>query len=364
MKWRRIGMGMLCIGVLACAAMLVLRPIRSEVPGLKGKERTLLRIWVTEAPGGAVSWLKGQLRAFEKQHPGVSTYLRTVDAAELAHPEAVLPDVVLYMPGDVSAPDGLFLPMTGEATAREGGLLREELLRCGRWRGTQYGLPLCWGAWVLAIDGTLEPDRASTPAPTTLLGRPAATDAPSTPEPGYPMEAASKAACALQSPKGAALFTLGRLLEGYPPLPENFAALPSAEVFAAFRSGKCATAMLTTGQVMALTERPFRVLATEEVITDQVWLGSITKGAPKEAALLLAHLTGPEAQNALSAQGLHNVREDLTLYTVGVPARVESAARKALTAINAYTDAQQAEAAAWQFFQGTIPLDEALLPLL
>ena len=96
MKWRRIGMGMLCIGVLACAALLVMRPIRSEVPGLKGKERTLLRIWVTEAPGGAVSWLKGQLRAFEKQHPGVSTYLRTVDAAELAHPEAVLPDVVLY----------------------------------------------------------------------------------------------------------------------------------------------------------------------------------------------------------------------------------------------------------------------------
>ena len=40
MKWRRIGMGMLCIGVLACAALMVLRPIRSEVPGLKGKERT------------------------------------------------------------------------------------------------------------------------------------------------------------------------------------------------------------------------------------------------------------------------------------------------------------------------------------
>ena len=61
MKWRRIGMGMLCIGVLACAALLVMRPIRSDVPGLKGKERTLLRIWVTEAPGGAVSAWPGAL---------------------------------------------------------------------------------------------------------------------------------------------------------------------------------------------------------------------------------------------------------------------------------------------------------------
>lgn len=364
MKWRRIITCVLCGAILVGAAALLMRPTNGSVPGLTGKERTLLRIWVTNAPGGAVSWLKGQLRAFEKQHPGVSTYLRTVDAGELSNPDAILPDMVLYLPGDVTAPDTLFLPMTGEVTVREGGLLREEMLRCGRWQGRQYGLPLCWGAWILAIDGTLEPDQASTPAPTTLLGRPAATEAPSTPEPGYPMAAASQAACALQSPKGAALFTLGLLLDDDPPLPQDFATLTSAEVFAAFRVGKCATAMLTTGQVMALTERPFRAMTAEEVITDQVWLGSITPGAPKVAAQLLAHLTSQAAQEALSAQGLHTVRSDLSLYTVGVPSRVEMAARRSLTAVNAYVEAAEVERAAWQFYQGTKSLDDALLPLL
>ena len=364
MKRRRIITCILCLGLLAGAAVLLMRPISGKISGLTEKERTLLRIWVIDAPGGAVNWLKNQLKGFEKRYPGVSTYLRTVDAAELAAPDAVLPDLVLHMPGNITAPERLFLPMTGEATVRDGGLLREELLRCGRWQGKQYGLPLCWAGWVLAIDGSLEPESAATPAPTTLLGKPAATEAPATPEPDYPMEAASQAACALQAPKGAALFTLGLLVMEHPPLPEDFAALSSAEVFAAFRTGKAATAMLTTGQVTALTERPFRVMAAEEVITDQVWLGSVTQGAPKEAALLLAHLTSPAAQEALSAQGLHTVRSDLALYTTGVSARVESAGRKALTAINAYAEAQQAESAAWQFFQGSMTLDEALLPLL
>ena len=178
------------------------------------------------------------------------------------------------------------------------------------------------------------------------------------------MAAASLAACALQSPKGAALFTLGMLLDDYPPLPQDFAALSSAEVFAVYRAGKCATAMLTTGQVMALTERPFRAMTAEKVITDQVWLGSITSGAPKEAAQLLAHLTAQAAQEALSAQGLHTVRSDLSLYTAGVPSRVEMAARRSLTAVNAYVAAADVESAAWQYFQGTKSLDDALLPLL
>jgi hypothetical protein len=122
--------------------------------------------------------------------------------------------------------------------------------------------------------------------------------------------------------------------------------------------------MLTTGQVMALTDRPFRVMTASEVITDLVWLGSVTQGAPKEAALLLAWLSAPSAQQALDRQGLHTVRQDLTLYATGVSARVESAGKKSLTAINAYVEKQQIESAAWQFFQGSITLDDALLPLL
>ena len=370
-KWKA-AVAILCIGLLMLTAWKA-KHIQDAplLPSLTTKERKLLRIWTINAPGGGQAWLKSQLRLFEKQHPGVSTYLRTVSAEELAHPDSVLPDVILYMPGDVTEPAAHFLPLSGEMTARD-GLLREELLRCGRWRGTQYGLPLCWGTWVLAIDSALEPGSAATPAPTTLLGRPAATaDASATPEPGYPLEAAHQADCALQSPGGAALFTLGLLLEEHPPLPESLGTLTSGEVYAAFQRRQCATAMLTTGQAIAfagLTSGgsgfPHRIMAADEVITDQVWLASVTSDAPPEAALLLAWLTSADAQKGISAQGLHTARRDVILYAAGLSAKVESAARQALSAVNAYISPEEVHSAAWQFFTQRLTLDEALLPLM
>lgn len=377
MKKRRLGKAaaaILCIALIGLAAWGIpaLLTGNADVPGLTSEERVLLRIWAVNAPGGAQAWLKTQLRAFEKQHPGVSTYLRTVSPADLTNPEAILPDVVLYMPGDVTDPTSLFLPLTGDMTVRESGPIREELLRCGRWRAQQYGLPLCWGAWVLAIDSALEPGGALTPAPTTLLGRPVATDAAgATPVPGYPLEAASGVACALQAPGGAALFTVNLLLEERPPLPESFGSLSSAEVYSAFQKRQCATAMLTTGQATAFSGIvsggsgfPFRIMTAEEVITDQVWLASLTADAPREAALLLSHLASAQAQKALSSQGLHTVRDDLTLYAAGMSAEVEQSARQSLSAINAYIPAEEVQSAAWQFFHGRLTLDEALLPLM
>ena len=362
-----------CMGALLLAALALPRLSRlGQPPGLAADDRVLLRIWVVSAPGGGQAWLKAQLRAFEKQHPQVSTWLRIVPAEELTNPDAVLPDVMLYMPGDLTAPDSLFLPLSGEMLARENPLLREELLRCGRWRNQQYGLPLCWSAWVLAIDSALEPGSAVTPAPTTLLGKPAATrDVAATPTPGYPLAAAMQAECALQSPGGAALFTLGMMLEESPALPDNFGTLTSGEVYAAFQRRQCATALLTTGQVTALNGIvgggggfPFRVITPQEIVTDQVWLASVTENAPEEAALLLSHLASAAAQETLAAQGLHTVRQDLTLYAAGVSAEVEQTGRKSLTVVNAYQPSADVQAAAWQFFQRRLSLDEALLPLM
>lgn len=372
-RWIRALTALLSVALigLLIVGLTSMNGTNQVIPGLTGKERTLLRIWVVDGPGGAVSWLKGQLKTFEKKHPGVSTYLRKVDAAELSDRDTVLPDVVLYIPGNLTAPESLFLPMTGEAIIREDGLVREELLRCGRWQGKQYGLPLCWAGWILAIDSALEPGTAATPAPTTLLGKPAATDANTPPELGYPMEAAQHTDCTLQAPGGTALFTLGLLLEKHPPLPNDFATLSSGDVYAAFQKRQCATAMLTTGQVTAFEGIvsggggfPFRIMAADEVVTDQVWLASITPDAPKEAALLLARLTSAEAQKSLAAQGLFTVRRDLTLYAAGTSAKVEQAGRASLAAINAYIPTEDVRSDAWQFFQGTRTLDEALLPLL
>ncbi|MCH5287858.1 MAG: hypothetical protein J1E43_10575 [Christensenellaceae bacterium] len=361
---------MCALAILLAAALVLLTPplfSRQMAPRLpRAADRTLLRVWVTSSIGGGQAWLKEQLKAWEKRNPGVMTYLRTVSPEEIAEEGAVLPDVILYMPGDFAAPEEIFSPLSGELNARE------SLLRAGKWRNQQYGLPLCYGAWVLAIDSAIEPGSAATPAPTTLLGRPAATDpAQATEEPGFPLEAASRAEVALQAPAGCGLFSLLSLLEERPALPDDFASLTAAEVYSGFLARKYASALLTTGQLTALTSLtasgsgfPFRVLAPREVITDQVWFGSVVEGASGEAASLLAYLTGTEAQRALTKQGLHTVREDLRLYAVGPEAQVETAAGRSLTAINAYIPATDVQAAAWQVFTGREDISGGLLPLL
>lgn len=342
-----------------------------KIPGLTGNDRVLLRIWTVNSPGSGQTWLKKQLHAFERANPGISTYLRSVTAEELVNPDAILPDVILYMPGDVLHPDELFLPLSGAMPARD-GLMREELLRAGRWQNQQYGLPLCWGGWILAIDGAFEPSAACTPAPTTLLGRPAATsEEQAATEPPYPLEAVLEAASALQAPQGAALFTLPLLLEQLPPLPKDFASLTSNEVYAAFQQRLCASALLTTGQATAFSSLTaggggfsHRIITPKEIITDQVYLASVTKGAEPTAALLLSFLTSADAQQALFSQGLHTARNDLMLYPAGMPAKVEQASHCSLAAINAFIPASEVHTAAWTYFQGSITLDEALLPLM
>lgn len=365
MKTRRHILPALLLILAAGCIMAAFRSTASEVPGLTGQPRTLLRIWITGSPGGGQTWLTQQLAAYEKQHRGVMTHLRVVSPEELSSPDAVLPDLVLCLPGDVTDPSAHFIPVSPDTA------LREPLLQSGRWQGTQYGWPLCWGAWVLAIDSALDPHPASTPAPTTLLGRPAATDAP-TQSPGYPLEAVSAADCALHSPGGAALLTLSELLPSQerPPLPTDFTQLSPAEVYGAFQSRRCASAMLTTGQAIAFSGIvsagkgfPFRLMAPDTVVTDQVWMAFLTPDAPAAAADLLAFLTSPPVQQALTAQGLHTVRDDLTLYAAGFSAQVEASGRNGLTAVNAFLPTNEVAAIAWQAFQGTLDVNEALAAL-
>lgn len=114
MKPRRLFplLALMLTAALLAALPLALRPA-ADIPGLTPARRTLLRVWVTSAPGGAQAWLTQQLRAFEKQHPGVMTHLRIVSPAELSYPDAVLPDVLLCMPGDLHDPAAFFTPPFG-----------------------------------------------------------------------------------------------------------------------------------------------------------------------------------------------------------------------------------------------------------
>lgn len=352
--------------LLLFAAVPATMTRHDTVPGLEKPDRTLLRIWVTSSPGGGQAWLTAQLRKWERQNPAVMTYLRSVTPEALFEPDTVLPDIVLFMPGDFPDRQAFLTQLSAPDS------LREELLRSGRRKGDQYGLPLCWGGYVLAIDSALEPGSATTPTPATLLGKPAATAVPSAP-PHYPLEAASAAACPIQSSGGAALFCLCSLLgpDERPRFPDNFAQLASGDVYAAFRSRTCATAVLTTGQATAfaaLTSAgkgfPFRTMTPADIITDQVWLAGIMPGAPREAGELLRFLTSTSAQNDLTAQGLHTVRDDLRLYSTGFSAEIEAASHHSLQVINAFVASEAVQSAAWQAFQEEDSIAQVLFPLL
>lgn len=178
---------------------------------------------------------------------------------------------------------------------------------------------------------------------------------------------------AVQCAPGAGLFTLSLLLETgtRPSLPESFSTMRSSAVYQRYQSGQCASALLTTGQAVALdaliaagSAPPTRYLLPSEVITDQVWLGSVVRGGSDAVAELLAFLTGDVAQKLLSTQGLQPALPSLRLYAEGVPAGMARAAARGLTVVNAYVSPQDTTQSAWQVYQGNQTLRDALLPLL
>lgn len=358
-----------CLLALALTAALLLfrpGPGGDPLPGVPDGSRELVRIWCVSSIGGGQAWLKAALRRYEQTHPGVMTYLRTVAADELTAPDAVLPDLVLYMPGDLTDPS-LFAPLSGALTADE------PLLRCGRWQGQQLGLPLCWGGYVLVLNSSLDPASAVTPAPTTLLGRPAATNAPdATPTPGFPLEAALRADEPVQAPSGAALFALGLTLsDARPPLPEHIGTMSAADVYQRYLAHGCASAMLTTGQLTALQglaaagkADAYRVMVPDTVVTDQIWLGSIVRGSSPRTAEVLSWLADTDAQRLLADQELHPAQAALRLYAAVTPLLLDRAAARSLTCINAYMPRADTAQAARLYLQGAYSLDEALLPLI
>lgn len=354
----------LCIIALLLTAALLLHrpsaPAADQLPGAPAAQRTLISIWTLNSIGGSQAWLKQALKRYERTHPGVMTYLRQAAAEDLADPDAILSDLLLYMPGDLTDTAQL-RPLGGSLP------VSSALLSCGQKDGLQYGLPLCWGAYVMVIDSCLEPGSAATPAPTTLLGKPAPTPeaALASPTPGYPLEAAKAQAEPLQCAQGTALITLRMLLPGaLPALPSQ--PITQQQVYTRYLAGQCASAVLTTGQVTALAgavssgkARPYRLLLPQSIVTDQVWLASLTGKASGAAADLLAWLISAEAQQLLTDQQLQPAREGTRLYAADWPAHIANAALHAFTAVNAYLPRSQSQQISWQVLQGQLNLAEA-----
>lgn len=336
---RRIIRYLLSLAAFGAVAVLLLSHQPMAIPGLSGDARTLLRVWLIHAPGGAAKWVDAQMSAYERLHPGTLVYLRQVSPEELMAPEAILPDIVLFMPSDVQAPKALFSPLTSDAPLFAG------LLSGAQRQGETYALPLCWGAWALAVDAAYDDQLAATPAPTTLLGHPAATVSPEETAAPFPLEKANAADCPLLSPGGCALSALREIFanQALPRLTADFAQLAPDAVYQRFRARQCASAMLTTGQLTAFSDLtsagngfPFRVMTAKTVATEQVLLGALCLNAQADAAEFLSFLSSRGAQEQLARQGLFSVREDLALYSAGWAAEIEQAARREITMLDAF----------------------------
>ena len=123
-----------------------------------------LTLWLVGAPLGDEKLISQLCTACERSRPGLRIYLRRADAAELTHPEAVLPDVVLYGPGDILLPEKCLLPIQAPEN------ISPESLSCGRSAGVLYGLPLWYAPSVLSLPKSWLQPEAAAPAGDSYFG--------------------------------------------------------------------------------------------------------------------------------------------------------------------------------------------------
>ncbi|MBQ8536812.1 MAG: hypothetical protein IJ461_05340, partial [Clostridia bacterium] len=183
-------------------------------PGIRPKENRLVRIWLIGDCVGADGYLKKQAAAYEKAHTGVRLYLRAAQASELADPQAVLPDGVIFAPGAIPEPERLLTPLAGAWP------MADSLLMAGKWQGEQYALPL-------------------------LLG-------------GYALAASDQGESSLQCAPGIPLLLAGALGLPADGLPATFAQVSQPQVYQDFTARRCRQAVLTLRQIrsfQALVEK-------------------------------------------------------------------------------------------------------------
>lgn len=323
-------------------------------PGISAPEKRLLRIWLIEDNLSASGWLKRQAARLEKEQKGVFVYLRTAQSQELMQPDSVLPDLILFRPGAVKDPDGLFLPLTGDFPLSDGAL------RAGRWKGMQYAVPVCMDGYVLVYDPSLTGAIAATPAPTPLLGigaAPSLTPAPQR-ETSFDdlLSSLSKVprgkntAYDFQCAAGMPLMLFSSMSGGKAnlsaaSLPSGFGAASKDAVYDEFLSGRCRAAMIPSRQLRSLASqgKQFALLTPPVPATDMYLAAGIVQGEGKDLALrFLMKLLSQEGQQDLSQSGLISVSQAVSTYAADpVFGLVEESLRGDLILPNAFSHDEQ-----------------------
>ncbi len=292
-------------------------------------QRQVLRVWVIEGWIGSTAWLEKQGAVFERAHPGVNLRIRRAQAEELASPDVVPPDVVLYAPGVVCAPEAIFAPLAGELP------VRAELAATGRWRGEQYGVPVAMGGYALLVNSArIAPSERSILLEETLR-------AAARPQKGK-QSAQFALACAVDGALAypTALLAVGGALRGGWPqgilalkesgvLPKDFAACTPDKAYSDFVNGQASALLATQREIRkfhALVDAGKGFDAWAQVaaqpMTDQLLLCSVVRGQGDDArqalcAAWLTQLMGGDAQQALTGYGLFPVRANIAGYDPG-----------------------------------------------
>lgn len=141
--------------LLATVVLMVILPgvLRSFFTGdtnrmdesLRPAQSRTLTLWLVGDSAGDHRLITQLLSAFEKTRPGLRIYLRKADLEELTAENAVLPDGLLYSPGEISMPEKYLLPLSAPEN------IPQEALQSGSSAGTLYGIPLWYAPNVLSL---------------------------------------------------------------------------------------------------------------------------------------------------------------------------------------------------------------------
>lgn len=288
-------------------------------PLLPPRERNVLRVWVTETFMGSLSAISNAAKAFEQANPGVNVRIRRAQAEEYARPEAVLPDVALYMPGIFTAPQEIFVPFAADER------IRAAFAAAGRWQDELYGLPVLAGAYGLMINDAMYEGDFS-PGALQKAAKPAQGK---TKPPVYALECPLDASLCFPA---ALVAQGGGLLGGFPQglrreagegvLSGEFLSLTRETAFTRFRKGMVAALLSTQREVRRMSALcdagkgvEFSVLAPQEAFCDQILFCSVVRGGQEDLARQFAmQLLKEEYQYALAEFGFFTVLEGLSIY--------------------------------------------------
>lgn len=272
------------LALCACAAALGCFPMLLRMPGGAGPaqaQRTLLTAWVYGDGLNASPWIRKQAAAYQKSHPGVHIWVRTVTAADMAlvaeDPSHAAPDLLFFMAG------------AGVDAAQ-----------------VRQVQPVCMAGYVLVMQAK----EGATAAPTSLFGV--------TPTP-------EKAAIATPVPRNlwpqpmAADDALGAYFLQQMDAPGGAQLLPQAALEEAFGQGSVQAALLSTVQLRALQAQGVGTqLLCAAQGSDLVLHGAVLRSAQPQAEAALAHFVSPQAQYALRDSWLFSAQQ-APLYGAGTP---------------------------------------------